>query len=246
MSTFFFFLFLLIVGLAVYLGKQYNAAQAKAQTVEEAQANVTVAIKKRFDLINKLMDVVSSYVDHEKLTHLAVVEGESLATLAQASIRADSTLTQLNSIARNYPDLKANASYNRLMDNLTGVEAEVQNRREWYNRAVRDYNTFCNNIPFMFFAPSMGFRKAPFFDVANADSLENVKAFSADDGTVLREKFAGAGTHVLQGTRALGNTLETHGRALLERGQAGFQKRPDADTPGSNPASEDRGPGPQA
>jgi LemA protein len=211
------FLLLILIGLGAYLVTQYNQAQAKALTIEEAQSNITVTIKKRFDLINKLMDVVASYVDHEKLTHLAVVEGESMAKLAQASVRADQTVTQLNSLARAYPDLKANASYNRLMDSLGQIEDEVQARREGYNRVVRDYNTFCNAIPFTLVASSLGFQRAPFFDVTNADSLENMNTFSANDGTILREKFAQASTQVVEGTKALATTLETHGRALLNR-----------------------------
>ena len=237
-------LLLLLVGLGAFLITQYNQAQAQALTIEEAHSNITVTVKKRFDLINKLLDVVASYADHEKLTHLAVVEGESVGSLAQASARADHTVTQLTSVARNYPDLKANASYNRLMDSLAHIEEEVQTRREAYNRAVRTYNTFCSAIPFALAAPSLGFQRAPFFDVANADSLENTNTFSANDGTILREKFAQASTHVLEGTKALGTTLETQGRALLERGQAEYQKyqQPAPDVPAAAPTAASTAP----
>lgn len=216
--TFLTILLLLVVGAAVYVGVQFNAAQAKALKIEGAMSNIKVVMKKRFDLINKLMDVVSSYVDHEQLTHLAIVKEESAGNLARASVQADGALTQLNSIARNYPDLKANASYSRLMDNLTEVEAEIQSRREAYNWVVLDYNTFISAVPFMFFAPSLKFHKAPSFDVANADSLENTNSFSANDGAALRDILTHAGGQVLRGTKEVGN--------LLERGQAKLQKHP--------------------
>lgn len=101
-------LLLIILAAAGYLAMQYNKAQGLAQAVKEAHSNITVTLKKRLDLVNKLIDIARGYGEHEKLTHIAVVEGESLGSLAQASLRADSTIIQLNSLSRNYPDLKAN------------------------------------------------------------------------------------------------------------------------------------------
>lgn len=215
---------LLLAGL-VYTAIQYNRAQGLAQVVKEAHSNITISLKKRLDLVNKLIDIARSYGEHEKLTFIAVVEGESLGSLAQASVRADGTLTQLNSMARNYPELKANQTYNRLMDDLSKIEGELQNRRERYNGAVRTYNTFCNSIPFVFLAPSLGFPQAPYFDVANADALEGIKDFVTDDGALLRKRLAGAGAQVAESTRKLGGKLEENGRVLLEKGKEELQRR---------------------
>ena len=107
-------LFLLVVIAAVgFLVVQYNKAQGMAQLVKEAHSNITVTLKKRLDLVNKLIDIARSYGEHEKLTHIAVVEGESLGALAQASLRADSTITQLKftqpqlSRSESQPDIHA-------------------------------------------------------------------------------------------------------------------------------------------
>ena len=108
-------LILIIIAAISYLAVQYNKAQSLAQSVKEAHSNITVTLKKRLDLVNKLIDIARSYGEHEKLTYIAVVEGESLGALAQASLRADNTITQLNNLSRNYPELKANQMYMRLM-----------------------------------------------------------------------------------------------------------------------------------
>lgn len=202
--------------------------------MKEAHSNITVTLKRRLDLVNKLIDIARSYGEHEKLTHIAVVEGESLGSVAQASLRADSTIAQLNTLSRNYPDLKANQTYMRLMNDLNNIESLVQSRREKYNESVRTYNTFCNSIPFVFIAPSLGFPQAPYFDVASADALENIKDFVTDDGVMLRQRLAGAGTQVAQSTRAISNKLEENGRALLERGKEEIQRRQQAAGTGSN------------
>lgn len=227
-------LLLILISAIGFLVVQYNKAQGLAQLVKEAHSNITVTLKKRLDLVNKLIDIARSYGEHEKLTYIAVVEGESLGALAQASLRADNTITQLNTLSRNYPDLKANHTYMRLMDDLNNIESLVQSRRERYNGSVRTYNTFCNSIPFVFIAPSLGFPQAPYFDVANADDLENIKDFVTDDGALLRQRLAGAGAQVAQSTRAVGNKLEVNGRALLEKGKEEMQRRRQATINGSD------------
>ena len=113
----------------------------------------------------------------------------------------------------------------RLMDDLHKLESLVQDRREKYNGNVRTYNTFCNSIPFVFIAPSLGFPQAPYFDVANADDLENIKDFVTDDGAMLRQKLAGAGAQVVQTTRAIGSKLDVNGRALIEKGREEMERR---------------------
>lgn len=234
-------LLLILIAAVSFLVVQYNKAQGLAQFIKEAHSNITVTLKKRLDLVNKLIDIARSYGEHEKLTHIAVVEGESLGSLAQASLRADNTITQLNTLSRNYPDLKANQTYMRLMDDLNAIESLVQSRRERYNGGVRTYNTFCNSIPFVFVAPSLGFPQAPYFDVANADDLETIKDFVTDDGALLRQKLAGAGAQVAQSTRAVSNKLEENGRALLEKGKEEMQRRRQASINGGSPETNQPG-----
>lgn len=212
------------VGLIIVIARYYNDAQGLSQSVRETYANVTVVLKKRLDLVNKLIDIARSYSDHEKLTFIAVVEGESLGALAQASMRADGAVTQLNSLSRNYPELKANDTFQQLMRDLTKIESEVQNRREIYNSAVKKYNVLCTTIPFVFIASSLGFSQAPYFDVENADSLNQIKDFTTDDGTILRQKLSNAGTMVLNTTKSIGTSIEQNGRVLIERGKNEMKK----------------------
>ena len=231
MGFFFFLLIIIAIGLIVVIAKYYNEAQGMSQSVRETYANVTVILKKRLDLVNKLIDIAKSYSDHEKLTLIAIVEGESLGSIAQASMRADGAVTQLNSLSRNYPELKANDSFQQLMKDLTKIETEVQSRREIYNGSVRRYNTLCTTIPFVFVASSVGFSQAPYFNVEDEESLNQIKDFATDDGTILRQKFSNAGTMVLNTTKTIGNSLEQNGRVLLEKGKNEMKKHYDTDAP---------------
>jgi LemA protein len=216
-----FLFFLLLLGTLIFLGVRYNQAQQVGQSVKEAHSNITVATKKRLDLVNRLIDIARSYGEHEKLTYIAVVEGESVAGLSQAALRTEGAITQLNTMARNYPDLKANQTYQQLMTDLKNMETLIQDRRERYNRAVREYNTLCSSLPFVFVAQWLGFPQAPYFDVANADSLEVLKDFQTDDGTILRQKLSGAGSQLLTKTKEIGQ----QGKLLVDRGQQELARR---------------------
>jgi LemA protein len=79
----------------------------------------------------------------------------------------------------------------------------------------------------VFVANSLGFSQASYFDVENADSLNQIKDFTTDDGTILRQKLSNAGSMVLNTTKTIGNSIEQNGRVLLERGKNEIKKHSD-------------------
>jgi LemA protein len=164
----------------------YNKMQAKAHQIREAHSNVTICMKKRVDLTNKLIDIASGYGDMEKLTHITVAQTESVQAAISASQEVDGAVNRIMSMARAYPDLKANVTYQNLMNQLESIENDLQNKREIYNGRVRSYNTACTSIPTVFVAPYLGFKSAPYFDVENADSLAQIKDFHSNDGEALK------------------------------------------------------------
>jgi LemA protein len=178
-------LFFLIPALGM-LALTYNKMQAKAHEIREAHSNITICMKKRVDLTNKLIDIASGYGDMEKLTHITVAQTESVQSAITASQEVDGAVNRIISMARAYPDLKANITYQNLMNQLESLENDLQKKREAYNGRVRSYNTACTSVPTVFVAPYLGFKNAPYFDVENADSLESIKDFHSTDGEALR------------------------------------------------------------
>ncbi len=125
----------------------------------------------------------------------------------------------------------------QLMHDLHVIENDIQNRRVGYNGAVKAYNTFCNSLPFSLVASSLGFNQAPYFNVENADSLENLKDFVTDDGTILRQKLTQVGAQVIHSGKALGNSIEQNGRILLDKGKEEINRRRQA--PEEQPPKEE-------
>ena len=188
--SFLVFIGIFLVPIGFILMGSYNNMQSQAQEIKEAHSNTIVSMQKRVDLANKLVDIASSYGDHEKLTQITVAQNESVQAAMSTSQEVDGTVNRILSMARAYPDLKANQTYQSLMSQLESIENNLQQKRQVYNDRVRRYNTSCTSIPIVFVASYLGFKTAPYFDVANADSLDNLKDFHSSDGSALKNALS--------------------------------------------------------
>jgi LemA protein len=152
------FLSIFLVPIGLILMGSYNKMQSQAQGIKEAHSNTIVSMQKRVDLANKLVDIASSYGDHEKLTQITVAQNESVQAAMNTSQEIDGTVNRILSMARAYPDLKANQTYQNLMSQLESIENDLQQKRQDYNGRVRSYNTSCTSIPIVFVASYLGFK----------------------------------------------------------------------------------------
>ena len=119
-----------------------------------------------------------------------VATNESVQAAMSTSQEVDGTVNRILSMASAYPDLKANQTYQSLMSQLESIENNLQQKRQVYNDRVRRYNTSCTSIPIVFVASYLGFKTAPYFDVANADSLDSLKDFHSSDGEALKNALS--------------------------------------------------------
>jgi LemA protein len=156
----------------------YNRFVRLRLQTENAWADVDVQLKRRYDLIPNLVEVVRGYAGHERETLQRVVEAREGATRVRdagpsARAEAETQLTQalfaLNARMEAYPDLKATASFQNLSHALTEVEDHIQNARRYYNATVREFNTAVEQVPGALVAGPMGFRSREFF-AAHADT----------------------------------------------------------------------------
>jgi LemA protein len=103
---------------------------------------------------------------------------KTVGEAAQADNQFQAALKSLFAVAENYPDLKANQSFQQLQAELVDTEDKIQAARRFYNGAARDLNIKIQTFPTNIFAGMMGFKLREFFDVdANqqAEVAEPVK-----------------------------------------------------------------------
>ena len=148
----------------------YNRLVRLRALVREGFSGITVQLRRRADLIPNLVSTVQGYATHERdvLTEVTAHRTDAIkATGVEATAQADNAFSALlgrfMAVAEAYPDLKADANFRQLQDELAEIEEELQGARRYYNATVRDLNTRVQSFPDMVFARPMGFSEAPFY-----------------------------------------------------------------------------------
>jgi LemA protein len=169
-----------------------NTAVTLGQTVEQTWGDVQTSYQRRNDLIGNLVNTVKGYAEHEKGTLTAVIEArakatavtidpsnispEQLAAFNSAQSGVSSSLSRLLVSVEQYPNLKADASFMKLQDELASTENQILTARTRFNEAVKPYNTHIKTFPNSLFAGMFGFKeKAYFQSVAGAEKPVEVK-----------------------------------------------------------------------
>jgi len=162
----------IIVALVLYLIFKYNGFIVLRTRTEEAWADIDVQLKRRYDLIPNLVNTVKGYAAHESGVFEKVTEARSKAM--QAGTRAEKgdaenelsgTLKSLFAISEAYPDLKANANFIQLQNELSDTENKIMASRRFYNGNVRDFNTGIQIFPGSLIASMFKFSKMDFFQL---------------------------------------------------------------------------------
>lgn len=163
----------LILLVGIYL---YNSLIRLKVRVDEAWSDITVQLKRRYDLIPNLVSTVQGYASHEKTVFEDVTKARAQALSAQTvgdAAKADNqfqtALKSLFAVAEAYPQLRASENFQQLSSEITDTEDKIQASRRFYNGAVRDLNTKIQVFPTNFFAGLMGIKSRQFFGVDGAD-----------------------------------------------------------------------------
>jgi LemA protein len=155
----------------------YNSlVRAKVRT-DEAWSDITVQLKRRYDLIPNLVNTVKGYATHEKTVFENVTKArtqamgaQTVGEAAQADNQFQAALKSLFAVAENYPDLKANQGFQQLQAELVDTEDKIQAARRFYNGSARDLNIKIQSFPTNLFAGMLGFKIREFFDVAENEA----------------------------------------------------------------------------
>jgi len=174
-------LIIIIAVLAIWAIAIYNGLIRLKNQVDEAWSDISVQLKRRYDLIPNLINTVKGYAAHEKEVFENVTKARTLAMgagtaeeKAGAENMLSGALKSLFAVAEAYPDLKANQNFLELQRELTDTEDKIQASRRFYNGNVRDFNTKIEVFPNNIFANMLGFVKRVFFEMDEAEK-ENVK-----------------------------------------------------------------------
>jgi lemA protein len=170
----------IIVILLIYILITYNSFINSRNLVKEAFSTMDIYLKKRWDLIPNLIEVVKGYSKYEnetltKITSLRSSSYDELTMDNKIDINEELSkcLSNIFVVSENYPELKANELYTNLSNNLISIEDEIANSRKYYNGTVRNFNNKIQMFPNNILAKLFKFKEFKMFE-ANAEEKNNV------------------------------------------------------------------------
>ena len=160
----------------------YNRLVRDRQRVKTAWSDIDVQLKRRYDLIPKLVAAVEQYASYERSTLETLIElrsrtgqVEDVGAKGLLESQIGGGLRSLMALVESYPELKADQSFLQLQTELTVVENHLQYARRFYNGSVRNLNTRIETFPDLIVARLFNFQREPFFeldDMATQNPLE--------------------------------------------------------------------------
>lgn len=169
-------------------GCGYNRIQTLDEQASAAKQTIEVQLQRRADLVPNLVNTVKGYAAHEEAVFTQVANARAALSGAIRSgdpsqqVAADAQLTgalgRLLAISEAYPQLKADQSFLRLQDELTGTENRIAVSRSDYNAAVKDYNTYIRGFPQAITAKVTGAKARPYYDAPPGSEVVPTVDFS--------------------------------------------------------------------
>lgn len=179
-----------VVLIIIILAVMYNGLVRLNQQSKEAWSDITVQLKRRYDLIPNLISAVKGYAKHEKEVFQKVTEaranalnaqGQGVKETAKAENQFEQALKSIFAVSENYPQLRATENFQKLQDELTDTEDKIMAARRFYNGVVRDFNTKRTVFPTNIFAKMLGFKEdKEFFELDEAEMASVSKPVKAD------------------------------------------------------------------
>ena len=174
---------LIVVGvlLILYVFIMFNKLIKANNKVKEAFSTMDVYLKKRWDLIPNLVEVVKGYAKHESDTLKGVIElrnkpydSLNIDEKVKTNEEVNRNLTKILALTENYPELKANNNFIKLSSELSSVEDEIAQSRKYFNAVVRDFNNLVEMFPSNIISKLIGYKTKNMFSI-NENERNNIK-----------------------------------------------------------------------
>jgi len=183
----------IVVGILFAIASSYNGLVTLRNRFKNAFSQIDVQLKRRYDLIPNLVETAKGYLKHERETLERVItarnaassanvraaqspgDSEAMKSLSGAEATLAGSLSRLFAVAESYPDLKANQTMNRLMEELSSTENRVGFARQGFNDQVMEYNTTREKFPTNIIASMFNFTPAELFVIERAEEKEAPK-----------------------------------------------------------------------
>ena len=143
--------------LLIWFVTTWNRLVRLEKNVDQSWANIDVLLKQRYDMIPNLVNTVKGYATHEReiFEQFAQARQTAAGALAQGDVAGVAAaegmlaglMPRINMVAEQYPELKADSNFLNLQNQITALENQIADRREFYNASATSFNTAIETIP---------------------------------------------------------------------------------------------------
>jgi LemA protein len=168
--------------LPLVTGCGYNTIQRYDEQVNSAESQIKVQLQRRADLVPNLVETVKGVAKQELAVFTEVAEARArlagavqsgtLGEMADANAALTAPLGRLLAIVESYPELKSDASFRALQDQLEGTENRIAVSRQDYNDAVNRYNAYIRQFPQVLTAKAIGKKPREYFELTTPGAAE--------------------------------------------------------------------------
>ena len=153
----------------------YNRFQSHVIRMNEAEANIDATLRKRFDLLNKSINIIKSNVDSKDnvLENIIKLRSKKLTNFELDRLLYEG-INEFNKYSEEHPELKTNENFMKVQIGIDESEAEIVAFRKYYNDIITDFNKLVHNFPSNLVAKTCKFKHKNYYDGKDmSDNIEN-------------------------------------------------------------------------
>ena len=168
----------LVISLVAWLIGTYNKLVKARLRVKNSWSQIDVQLKRKYELIPNLAEIAKGYAKHEsgifeefakaRQVYQQASSAGDVKAIAEADKMASSALSRLIAVSEQYPELKANEHFTKVMSELSTTEDKIAYTRQFYNDVVTTYNTMREVFPSSIIAGMFNFQEAQLFEAEEA------------------------------------------------------------------------------
>lgn len=166
---------LLCIVYAVTTGNRFKQLHIK---IQEAQADIEVALIKRYDVLTQSLDAIKGYTEHEEKLMLNLIRarnGMSAAQIQEVLDNQEQVLRNVRIIGEAYPQLTSSELYKNLQGQITETNEHLAASKRLYHANVSLYNQAIAVFPASIIAGMTGNRPAEFLRDENAEAKREIR-----------------------------------------------------------------------
>lgn len=176
---------IIICGILIFEAFKYNKFEELIIRMNEAEANIDSVLSKRFDLLNKSINIIKSETktDKEVLGDIVKIRSRKLN-----NFDLDEQLTkayqEFTSYTNNYDSLKQNEAFTKIEINLIESESSIIALKEYYNDVTTKYNTLIHKFPSSIIAKIKKYKEKKLFPKQEEEKLDYTQEIIFDDDEI--------------------------------------------------------------